>query len=334
MKRAATLQPLPRSGIFIDPNYFIWGGSVYRDQDGTCHMYYSRWPRSMGMHAWTTNSEVAHAVASGPHGPFRHVDVALPRRGAEYWDGLCTHNPTVHKFGDKLYLYYTGNTGDDVSPTDGLNWVHRNNQRIGVAVSDSPEGPWRRMDAPVIPTSSDVGAPDHLCVANPAVTSRPTGGYLMVYKAVAAQNPLPFGGPVTHLAATAKYPTGPFEKNLTPIFTFPGHNFPAEDPYIWHDGDAYLAVVKDFDGSFTGSGRSLAVFRSPDGFDWAPAGNTLLSSTEIVDKDGAPMRLHRLERPQLLVEDGKPLVLYCAASPDTSESHSFNVHIPIQDWAP
>ena len=54
--------------------------------------------------------------------------------GAEYWDGMCTHNPTVHKFNGKYYLYYMGNRGDDVLVStpekEKINWVHRNNQRI------------------------------------------------------------------------------------------------------------------------------------------------------------------------------------------------------------
>ena len=39
----------------------------------------------------------------------------------------------------------------------------------------------------------------------------------------------------------------------------------------------------------------------------------------------------KLERAQILIEDGKPLVLYCASTkgePHTSET--FNVHIPLK----
>lgn len=322
---------VPRSARFMDEDYFIWGGSMYRDEGGTCHLYYSRWPRSMGMNAWVTHSEVAHAVSDSPTGPFRHGDVALPVRGAEHWDGLCTHNPTVRRFANRLHLYYTGNTGDGRAIRDGLNWTHRNNQRIGVAVADDPAGPWERRDEPVIDTSAEPDAPDHLCVANPSATEMPGGRYLLVYKAVAARNPLPFGGPVTHLVATAPAPSGPFTKNLKPVFTVAGHDFPAEDPYVWTAEEGFLAIVKDFDGSFTRAGRSLALFVSSDGFDWRPADHPLVATTEIRWEDGEVQELHRLERPQLWLEDGRPRVLYCAASPDTSESHSFNVHIPIQE---
>jgi hypothetical protein len=92
-----------------------------------------------------------------------------------------------------------GNTGDR-NKVSGLNWSHRNNQRIGVAVADSPAGPWKRFDKPLIDTTP--GFHDAQCLANPTVTERPDGGYLMVYKAVAEKKPQPFGGPVVHIVAT------------------------------------------------------------------------------------------------------------------------------------
>lgn len=41
-----------------------------------------------------------------------------------FWDGLCTHNPTVHHFDGMYYLYYMGSTGDGkVMPSfDGIDW--------------------------------------------------------------------------------------------------------------------------------------------------------------------------------------------------------------------
>jgi hypothetical protein len=31
----------------------------------------------------------------------------------------------------------------------GLNWTHRNHQRIGVAIADSPNDTWQRFDQPL-----------------------------------------------------------------------------------------------------------------------------------------------------------------------------------------
>src|SRR5579871_6545066 len=137
------IQPAPASSRFSDPGYYVWCGSMVRDDKGTCHLFYSRWPQHLGFYAWVSHSEIAHAVADNPQGPYRAKDVALPPRGKEFWDGLCTHDPTVMRFGSKYYLYYMGNTADhymgdhpDPKVMDQQRWAHRNNQRIGVAVAD------------------------------------------------------------------------------------------------------------------------------------------------------------------------------------------------------
>jgi len=321
---SALIRPVPASAKWSDPAYFIWCGSMVRDERGMCHLFYSRWSKLFGFDAWVTHSDVAHAIADQPLGPYRHVDVALPPRGREFWDGLCTHNPTVHRFEDRYYLYYTGNTGD------GTFWSHRNRQRIGVAVAESPDGPWRRSNAPLIDISADPDAPDALAVNNPAVTARPGGGYLMVYKAVAAKGEPPFGGPVVHLVAMADRPAGPFTKRYQPVFTKEGSDFPAEDPYIWHQDGEYRAIVKDMEGCFTSAGKSLALFESPNGVDWTPARHPLVTKVEILWDDGRRQTLQALERPQIWFEDGRPAVLFCAANDTTDWSHSFNVAIPLR----
>jgi beta-glucanase (GH16 family)/pimeloyl-ACP methyl ester carboxylesterase len=328
------LQPVPESAKLSDPDYYIWCGTMVRGDDRKYHIYYSRWPRALGHNAWVTDSEIAHAIGDSPFGAFKFVDVALPRRGKQFWDGLCTHNPTILRIGNKYYLYYMGNTGDGV-PTRELNWTHRNNQRIGVAVADEPGGPWTRLDKPVLDVSADPSAADALMTSNPAVTVRPEGGVLMVYKAVARQKPLPFGGPVIHLTATADSPTGPFTKQMRPIFTAPGVNFAAEDPFIWYDyaRRKYQAVVKDNEGYFTHAGKSLSLWESSDGLDWKLAPHPLVSRVEIQWKGGELQKLNSLERPQLMFgPDGKPQALLCAVDESKDRTSSYNVRIPLAEY--
>ena len=325
------IQPVPPTAKFEDPGFIVWCGSMVRDEAGKCHLFYSRWPSRLGHYAWVTHSEVAHAVADQPLGPYLFVDVALPERGAEQWDGHCTHNPTVLKFGAKYYLYYMGNRGDR-KPGTSLNWSHRNHQRIGVAVADSPAGPWIRRDRPLIEPTP--GFHDALCLANPSVAQRPDGGYLMVYKAVADKGKPPFGGPVVHVVATSDQPTGPFHKHPNPVFTKAGSSFPAEDPYIWRGTDRYWAIVKDFQGGFTVKGPSLALFQSKDGIDWSTAAHPLVSTLELHWSDGGSEPLSKLERPQVYLENGEPAVLFCAAAPAGKLNQSFNVQIPLQAAPP
>ena len=324
---AKMIQPVPVTAKFEDPGFIVWCGTMVRDDAGKCHLFYSRWPRKLGHYAWVTHSEVAHAVADDPLGPYKFVDVALPERGADKWDGLCTHNPTVIKAGKKYYLYYMGNTGDRKA-SRSLNWSHRNNQRVGVAVADHPNGPWVRSDVPLIAPTP--GFHDALCLANPSVVERPDGGFLMVYKAVGDKGKPPFGGPVVHIVATSDSPAGPFKKHPNPVFTKPGDPFAAEDPFIWYGGGRYWAVVKDFKGGFTGRGASLALFDSKDGIDWKPAAHPLVSTLQIRWADGNTSKLMKLERPQIHLEHGEPAVLFCAAAPDGRLNESYNVQIPLK----
>jgi len=325
----------PKS-ILRNDTMSVWGGGVVKGEDGLYHMFYSQWPRSLGW-AWVTDSEIAHATSPSPFGPFSFQGIALPRRGADYWDGWCTHNPTVRKYDGKYYLYYMGNTGDQKvtsAPGDtkpALNWTHRNNQRIGVAVADRPEGPWQRFDEPLIDVSPDSNAIDALMTSNPSITRKPDGSYLLIYKGVAKKKKMPFGGPVTHAVAVSDSPAGPFKKLYQQAFTFEGNDFPAEDPYIWYEKGAYHAIVKDFHGTFTDAGRSMALFESADGLDWQLSQQALLSDTRIHWKSGRVTIADHLERPQLYIENGQPIMLACATDTldDAGIRQSFNVQIPV-----
>ncbi len=319
---------------FEDSLWSTWGGSMVKGKDGLYHLFYSRWEKKLGW-AWVTDSEIAHAVSKTPFGPFKFKDVALPPRGNQYWDGLCTHNPTIHQFEEKYYLYYMGNTGDGKRLSSPgkivLNPIHRNNQRIGVAVADSPNGPWKRFDTPLIDVSPNADALDALMVSNPSITPRPEGGYLMVYKAVGKQKQGVWGGPVVHCVATSDTPTGPFKKYDSPVFQAKGHDFPAEDPFIWYQEGRYRAIVKDMHGAFTDNGQALVLFDSKDGFDWKLSDLPLVSTLKINWANGHKQNVLHLERPQLFIENGKPVALLCAADIKDTENVllSFNVQIPI-----
>ncbi len=330
------LKPAKMHSVLEKEDYFTWGTSPIKGDDGLYHVFYSRWPKSKGFLAWLTHSEIAHATSKSATGPYEFKEVVLTATDKDRWDGLSIHNPTIKKFGDKYYLYYSANTGDGVATITSFNWSHRNNQRIGVAEAESLDGPWRRFDTPLIDiTHDDEDAHDALMVANPSVTEMKDGRYLMIYKAVAKRAKLPSGGPVCHLYAISDSPIGPFKKYNTPIFTSEESSFPAEDPYIWLQGDRYYAIVKDMKGSFTGKGRSLALFTSNDGFDWAPAPNPLVSTLEVEWESGEVEKYVHLERPQLLFENGRPAVLFLATDkiPSykgvTEDGHSFNMHIEL-----
>lgn len=306
---------------------------MVRGVDERCHLLYARWPRALGHAAWVTDSEIAYATAVDPLGPYEHQGIALAARGESFWDGRCTHNPTVACFDRRYYLYYMGTRGEPypAGPENGLNWSYRNHQNIGVAVADHPAGPWQRSDEPLFAMNASVPGTSarHICCSNPTVAQRPDGKFLMIYKAVEDQHEPPFYGPVVHRVAIADEPTGPFVTLREKIFEANGVSFPAEDPVIWVEGHRWYAIVKDMGGYFTGRGKSMAGFTSDDGIVWKPADDPLVCVPEIHNEDGTTNTLSALERPQVYLENGKVRVLFCAAEPDASRTHSFNVHIPV-----
>ncbi len=331
-----SLEKTPYSSVFTngdDGEWTVWGASMIKGEDGLYHILYSRWPK-IKYWAWTTDSEIAHAVSESPLGPWEFKNVALPRRGAEYWDGWCTHNPTIHRFDGKYYLYYMGNTGNGYNPTLPdrviLNWEHRNNQRIGVAVADDINGPWKRFDKPLIDVSVDSLAPDAVLTSNPSICRGADGNYLMIYKAVGKQKPAPAYGPVSLMAATSSSPTGPFIKSEQQPFDFEGEEFPAEDPYIWYQDGRYRAIVKRVSAS-NSSEHTLLQYESTDGLVWNEAKSSHISDIEVTWEDGRTQKLAHLDRPQLYIEDGEPKVILFAADTigEGGVVNSWNMQMPL-----
>ncbi len=326
MNLGAMVQPVPRYARFIDEDWYIWGGSMTRTPRGVCHLLYARWPRHLGHFGWISHSEIGHAVAKHPLGPYKMDGVALPGQGGPNWVTSTTHNPTVMHAGGRFYVYFSSARLIGKIPPTGPSpkaayWEPtRLSQRIGVAVADQPGGPWKRIDKPLIDVTP--GTHDHFMTTNPSVAQRPDGKFLMVYKCMGKDRR------VFHGVAVADDPLGPFRKDPEPILTHEKLKFPAEDPYIWHQGDRFRGILKDFRGTYTGHRNSLALFESKDGHDWKLAKHPLVATRDLRWADDATQKLMHLERPQLWLEGGKPAVLFCAA--DENRKHSFNVHIPLR----
>ncbi|GGI45648.1 sucrase [Paenibacillus marchantiophytorum] len=315
--------PVPTTNAIFQLNgYHVWCPTVAKGPDGRYHMLFSCWPSASGHDAWVSQSIVGYAVSDNPLGPFEFQNIVLQGSGGKGWDADVIHNPTMIAYGNKYYLYYMGNYGN------GEYWDHRNHQRIGVAEADHPGGPWRRSTQPVIDVSP--GSWDHLVVNNPTVAVTAEGKIVMVYKGV-GQGELPKGGAVVCGVAVADHPLGPFRKVAGPIMVNPENDWSVEDPFIWFQDDRFYALVKDFQGYFTGTGESsVALFESGDGIDWGPSEHSLAFKREIAWSDGTVQPVAAMERPQLLFEDGCPIVLYCAVAVDPDREICFNVSIPLK----
>ena len=82
------LLPIPNDSGFRQAGYFVWCGSMIR-VGAQYHLFASRWPEGTGnpddlvgiLDGYRLHSEIVHAVADNPMGPYRFQDVAVGGRG-------------------------------------------------------------------------------------------------------------------------------------------------------------------------------------------------------------------------------------------------------------
>jgi hypothetical protein len=295
-------------------------------------MFASRWPQAMPFAPnWVTHSEVVRAVADSPVGPYTFAEVVLPARGGEFWDGHMTHNPTILKYRDRYLLFYTGTRYD--RPEEA-----RGNQRIGLATAPSVTGPWTRRNAPIL--SPRPGKWDAFLTTNPAPCLAPDNSILLVYKSAASNTDLLRLG-----VAAAAGPEATFERLVDgPIFQFGDESGKAnwrqdkhiEDPFIWWSGSRYEVLMKDMNGAIGGELGGGIHGWSRDGINWRLSEPPAAYSRTVKFADGSTRTFSHVERPQLLIEDGRPRCLFVAVGlGGTDGAHrtitqSWNLAIPIE----
>lgn len=327
---------VPRAGGFRMEGYWVWCGSVIKGDDGKYHMFSSRWPKDITFHpGWMTSSEIVRAVADKPEGPYTFQEVVLPARGIEYWDGRATHNPAIARHGDTYVLYYMGSThpladaprGEKFPLDDPRAIVARSMKRVGIATAKSPSGPWTRYDRPILETKP--GTFYSFLTSNPAPVIHDDGSVYLMFKARRYE-----GGKHSAMvlgAARAKHYLGPYEVVVTePLFS-PTKMGEVEDPFVWKTPGGYEMVAKDMSGKLTGEKHAGIHARSKDGIEWSVAGKAW--SRQVTWDDGTEQQMGQLERPCLLIENGKPVFLFAATGDGpggfNNMTQSWNVAIPL-----
>ena len=221
--------PASPSQILSQNGYYLWCGSVVKDEAGLYHMFSSRWETAKEFRSWVTASSIVRAVSNSPEGPFEIVE-ELSSLKSQPWSDKMVHNPTVITYAGKYYLFYIGTTyppsAPDIPGETGVYQVAthpaRFNQRIGVAVADSPKGPW-------IPSGNNpilrprIGCWDSTFVTNPSVFVEDSGEIRMIYKSKREEDPKLILG-----LAVAQDPEGPYvRQGPSPLF-----EYDVEDPFI------------------------------------------------------------------------------------------------------
>lgn len=337
--------PAPVEGGFAMDGYWVWCSSVIRGEDGKYHMFASRWSLDYPMHpGWLVASEVVRAVSDTPVGPYKFQEVVLPARGPQYFDGRSTHNPHITKCGDTYILYYMGSTHpfpevknpSKLKHEDYITVVARANKRIGVATSKSIFGPWKRSDTPILFPRPDYF--DNFFTSNPAPCIDKNDGCTMIYKTRAYLSCLdaPFlHGSMSFGVAKSMNTTEGFSQMLD-IPLFDGEGFEMEDPFIWIDQDGYNLMAKDMKGNVCGEKMGGIYAFSEDGIQWNLKRDFLFYSRSILWDDGVVREMGNLERPFLLMEDGKPICAFFATSDGKNGegfmecTRTWNMAIPLR----
>jgi hypothetical protein len=343
-QRSNVPPPLPLLGIasrctgWSMEDYWLWCPSVVQAEDGRYCMYASRWPKRVPFHpCWLTHSEVVLAVSEQLEGPYKFQEVALPPRGAQYWDGLVTHNPKIIRYGGGYALFYTGISHPlaDMHPEtipaidDPRVICARAGKRIGMATSHSAYGPWNRMDAPILPTKP--GTFHSFLTSNASPCLNEDGSVTLLFKS--RRHVGNVHGPMVLGLAQAEHIHAPY-RVLGEISFDTENPYEVEDPFLWRNGSGFEMIAKDMTGSLCGEpGAGIHAF-SENGLHWTLHSNPKAYSRSLLWDDGQLIEMGSVERASLLFKEGRPTHLVAALADGPGgfahASNTWNGVIPLQ----
>ncbi len=301
---AKRLKPFGR--ILELEGYYVWGCSPIVGPDGKFHVFFSRWDAKKGMGGWINCSEIAHAVASKAEGPYTDIETILAPRGGGSWDGTTCHNPHIQLVDGKYCLFYMGNSNR-----------RTNTKRIGLATSASLYGPWQRPDQPLLEAGPQ-GAWDDHCTSNPSFLKHPNGQYWLYYKSWNTEeyehpvNPAIRGNRKYGLAIADQL-EGPYIKySGNPIIDYSkfGNNRQLEDGNVFTENGKFYMLARDM-GRF--DHEVGIILESKDGIHWSEPKISYFGVAHYLQQPPAPPNLSkygRFERPQVLMQNGKPTHLF------------------------
>jgi len=297
-------------GVAVEePNYHVWGSSPIIGPEGKTHLFVARWPKEFKVDpGWRSHSEIAHYVADKPEGPFSFSKIVVTGSEKNTWDKFGAHNPCVKKVADSYVLLYIAND----NPNQPL---HPKNQRIGMMVSKSLYGPWKKVgqNGMILQPSND---PNHWSyisgngVANPAFLSLSNNRYYLYFKSWGKIDKNDKPKAVMGVAA-AEHLTGPYKITDQPITN---NDKTIEDGYAFEYNGKYYLLTTDNHGIFINGGGIL--WESDDGlnFENPCVGYGLIQNYFKYDVEKTRRyygpNVVKFERPQILVINGKPAYMY------------------------
>ena len=217
----------PSDIIQVGDIYYIWYTKGAMDSGYDATIWYATSPDG---HAWTEKGE---ALARGPKGS---------------WEEQSVFTPNILVAKEKYWLFYTAvpkpfvNSGPKITKT-----------AIGLAVSDSPNGPWSKLETnPILKTSDDPKDFDSLRVDDGCLIVR-GGKYWMYYKGRQWDNT---PGNTMMGVAVADQPEGPYVKHNSNPLVRGGH-----EVLVWPYAEGVVALI----GTVGPKGIAKTLQYAPDG---------------------------------------------------------------------
>jgi tRNA A37 threonylcarbamoyladenosine synthetase subunit TsaC/SUA5/YrdC len=203
-----------------DPSDVIKAGDTY-------YLWYSKVTKGPGITDYPSGYAATVWYATSPDGrTWTERGESLGKGDAGAWDERGVFTPNILRFGGKFYLYYTAVAAghDNAIPTP---------THIGVAVADSPAGPWQKFSGnPVLSPSADPAKFDSSRVDDAAMAVR--DGKIWFYYKGRTKGKGP--GETKMGVAFAASPTGPFTKQGDPLHA--GH-----EVMIWPHGKGVASLA-------------------------------------------------------------------------------------------
>ena len=197
-----------------DPSDIIKVGDLF-------YVWYSKGPKSSGYDATVW-------YATSPDGVnWTEKGMAIAKNTeAGSWDQASVFTPNILVAVDKYWLFFTGiSKNQKIKP----------NSKIGLAVSDSPDGPWQRMpNNPVLANSKEKSEFDSHLIDDSCLIVR-DGKYWLYYKG----RQLGKSPRETQMGlAIADQPQGPYKKHVSnPVI--PGNH----EVLVWPQSEGVCAMI-------------------------------------------------------------------------------------------
>jgi hypothetical protein len=198
-----------------DPSDVIKFGDVY-------YVWYSKGKISPGYDAtiWYATSEDGRK--------WTEQGMALAKGKPGSWEGASVFTPNILVAEGRYWLFYTGTSRDYKKPFNP-------DSKIGIAVSDSPDGPWKRLGTnPALNNSDSPDDFDSHLVDDACLIVREEKYWLYYKGRQMGKGP----GQTQMGLATAEKPEGPYVRHaVNPVI--PGNH----EVLVWPQGKGVAAMI-------------------------------------------------------------------------------------------